>query len=331
MESKIKIDKKDKEILFHLDTDARAPLSGIAKKLGLSKQVVKYRIDRLIRDGVIQKSLLFVNGTKLGYVAYKFYIKLQNVDEVRLNKIVGDFVKSEAVVWVATCEGKYDLAIAPIARNNVEAYAFLNDLLLKYKDYVRDVTTLNYIDVSHLKKVHLVDKNRTIIESPFWGDEPEHYKLDKYEFGILSILCENARKSIVDIAEEIGTSVDIIQNRIKKLIRDKIIVGSTIILNKYLLGYEYHKILLKIRFYNKGEEKTFLDFVKSEKNIVDVVRMMGEWNYELDLEVRNIYDVHEIMMRVRNKFVKNIQGYDSLMILEEHKLNFFPMKSIYHS
>ena len=44
-----KIDKKDRRILYELDLNARQPLVSIAKKTGLSQQVVDYRIKRLER------------------------------------------------------------------------------------------------------------------------------------------------------------------------------------------------------------------------------------------------------------------------------------------
>lgn len=326
VQRQIKIDKKDKEILFYLDLDARAPISSIAKKIKTSKQVVKYRIDKLIEKKVIDKFLLFVNGTTLGYVAYKFYFQFKNIVEDQLNEIVEELKNHPLIVWITTCSGKFDLAIAPIARNNVHAYLILNEFFIKYNKYLGKIVPLNYIDVSHLKKVHLTKSKRYLIDAPFWGFEPKNYKLDKHEIGILSILCEDARRPIIKIAKEVGCTVEIIKNRIKKLIKDKVIAGSTIIINKALLGYEYHKILLNINFYSQEEEKSFLRFVKGEKNIVDVIRMMGGWNYEIDIEIKNAYELHKVLSKIRNKFPKNIQNYDSLMILKEHKLNFFPMK-----
>lgn len=328
MKNKIKLNKKDKEILFYLDMDARSPLSYIAKKTKLSKQVVKYRIERLIKNGVIEKFLLFINGTKLGYVAYKFYIQFQNIIEEKLDEIIRELEDHPLIVWVATCEGNYDLAIAPIARNNVHAFSILNELLVKYNEYIQDILPLNYIDVSHMKKVHMTEFNRDQIGAPFWGNEPEKYELDDYEIQILSILSEEARKPIIEIAKEIGCSVDIVNTRLKKLLKEGIIQGSTIIMNRFKTGFEYHKLLLKIRFYSDKEETFFLEFVKSEDNITDIIRMMGSWNYELDIEVKDIYEFHELMLRLRNKFPTNIKSYDSLMILKEHKLNFFPMKTL---
>lgn len=321
-----KLDKKDMAILYQLELDARIPLSKIAKKVKLSKQVVKYRIDRLIKNNVIEKFVLMTNSPKLGYLAYKFYIQLQNITERQQNNLIKELNKHPYLMWIVTCDGKYDMIIAPIAKNNVHAHEIQNELLTKYKKYIKTLLPLNYIDARHQKRSYLIDEKRKDFQAPFWGNEPENYKLDKYEIKILSILCQDARKPITEVAQEIGCSVDIVHNRLKKLTKDKVIQGSRIMINKSLLGYEYHKVLLNIRFDTDEEEKKFFTFLKNESNIIDVIRMMGTWNFELDIDVRNANEFHNIMMRLKNNFSKNIQNYESLLIFKEHKYDFFPLK-----
>ena len=49
----IELDKKDREILFHLSLNARASLSDLSRKTRLSKEVIHYRIKNLEKNGVI--------------------------------------------------------------------------------------------------------------------------------------------------------------------------------------------------------------------------------------------------------------------------------------
>ena len=48
------LDLKDKKILFALDFDARMSLTQLGKKVGVSKQVAKYRIENLAKRGIIK-------------------------------------------------------------------------------------------------------------------------------------------------------------------------------------------------------------------------------------------------------------------------------------
>ncbi|MBT3298252.1 Lrp/AsnC family transcriptional regulator [archaeon] len=320
------IDLKDKQILYQLELDARQSYSQIAKKTKTSKEVVKYRIDRLKEKGIINKFVLMINGPKLGYSAYKLYLKLRNISEKELNIMINDFKKNENIAWIVTCYGKYDLIIGTIAKDNYESFEINNQIQKDYQKFIHEVTPLNHIDIRHQKRTYIVDKKRTDKYSPFWGGKTQNYKLDEYEKAILSKLCENARKPIIKIASELKSPVDNIHRRLKKLIKDKIIEGSKVSLNKGLLEIQSYKILLQIRFQSLQKEKEFFNRSYQQNNIVNVVRMMGSWNYELDIDVTNITQLNEIMTELKNNFAEEIISYDTLQIFKQYKYNFFPIK-----
>ena len=50
----VKLDLKDRKILYQLDINCRQSNTQFGKKVGLSKQVVDYRIKRMEEDGVIK-------------------------------------------------------------------------------------------------------------------------------------------------------------------------------------------------------------------------------------------------------------------------------------
>lgn len=319
------VDKVDMKILFQLDMDAQQSYSSIAKKVKVSKQVVGYRIDKLIKRGVIEKFVLMINGPKIGYVAYKFYVQLRNTDQAEFDTIISEFVDNPNLLWVAACDGKYDIILGPMARNNVHAFQIMEALQKKYSLFINKIVPLNYIDAYHQKRTYLIGKDRETEKSVFWGDEPSYHKLDDYEIRILSCLCENARMPIVKVAEKVGCSVDVVINRIKNLKNDGIIQGSRILLNKQAIGYEYYKMLLSIRFEDPSQERMFYEFMRRQNEVIDVIRMMGEWNIELDIDVRDSFEFHKLVMRIKDKFSHVIQCYDSLQIFKEHKFHFFPM------
>jgi DNA-binding Lrp family transcriptional regulator len=49
-----KLDLLDRKILYELDFNSRIPLSILARKLNISKQVAKYRIDSLVKRDIIK-------------------------------------------------------------------------------------------------------------------------------------------------------------------------------------------------------------------------------------------------------------------------------------
>jgi Lrp/AsnC family leucine-responsive transcriptional regulator len=61
----IKLDLKDKKILTLLDEDARLSNSQIAKKVGLSKPAVEYRLKRFEKNNLIFQYYTIIDFTKL--------------------------------------------------------------------------------------------------------------------------------------------------------------------------------------------------------------------------------------------------------------------------
>ena len=49
----MKLDLKDRKILYELDSNARQSNSEIAKKVGLNKNTVNYKINRMTEEGII--------------------------------------------------------------------------------------------------------------------------------------------------------------------------------------------------------------------------------------------------------------------------------------
>ena len=60
------LNMKDRKILYYLDEDSSQSLSLLAKKTGLSKQAVAYRIDDLKKKGVLIKTCAIINLAALG-------------------------------------------------------------------------------------------------------------------------------------------------------------------------------------------------------------------------------------------------------------------------
>src|SRR3989344_5156973 len=77
-EKEVNLDLKDKKILFEMDFNARATYAELAKKIGLSKQGVEYKINNLVKKGVIKGFYPIINVPKLGFIYCRLLITLQN-------------------------------------------------------------------------------------------------------------------------------------------------------------------------------------------------------------------------------------------------------------
>ena len=82
------MDKKDKQILYYLDQNARMSYTQIAKLTKVTQETVRYRVNNLIKQGIIDGFITIINQPKLGITPYQIMLKLQNTDEEKKKRII---------------------------------------------------------------------------------------------------------------------------------------------------------------------------------------------------------------------------------------------------
>src|SRR3989338_1712438 len=96
--NKLELDKKDKDLLYLLDIDGRLTYSQLARRTKMSKQLVKYRIERLEGEGFIKGYFPIIDTSKLGYITFRLYLKFRNITPTKKEEIIS-YLKKQKSVW----------------------------------------------------------------------------------------------------------------------------------------------------------------------------------------------------------------------------------------
>lgn len=90
-----KLDLKDRKILYELDLNCRQSNAQIGKKVGLGRDVVAYRINRMQEEGIIKNYYALIDTFKLGYHMFRIYINFQYVTSKIKEEIIQYFVDNK--------------------------------------------------------------------------------------------------------------------------------------------------------------------------------------------------------------------------------------------
>jgi len=318
----IKLDKKDRKILYYLDLDSRQTLSQLAKKVILSKQVIDYRIKNLVKKGVISQFYTVINISKLGYTHYKLYFKFQNVDLNKEKEISGYWINSKNAIWVVFCRGRWDLAVSLLAKDTDELGEIITEFTNKYSNFILEKNILITQFSPVFTKTYLTEEKEK--KEFIYLGKIQNYELDETEKKILSILATNARIPILELMDKTNLTRDVINYRLKKLTKEGVISQYRVLVDLNKIGYKLYKIILRLQNLSLQKEKEFRDFVKYHANGVQFLKLLGNWDVELEFEVKDEEQLHQILSEIRNKFSDVIRDYDTLLIYKELKLNYFP-------
>jgi len=111
----INLDKKDIKILKVLDENFRVPFSKIAKKVGLSKNSVGLRFQKL--KNIMLHNTAGVNNKFLGYTLVKIFYIIDSFDKNVEDEIIHELKKLKKVVYAARHYGHYNLEVAMFVTN----------------------------------------------------------------------------------------------------------------------------------------------------------------------------------------------------------------------
>ncbi|MCB1804131.1 MAG: Lrp/AsnC family transcriptional regulator [Candidatus Competibacteraceae bacterium] len=105
----IQLDNTDKRLLQLLEANARASTVALARQLGISRGTVQNRIDRLLRQGVIQQFTIRYNESiERSFLRAHVLIKVTPKMDARLHARLRKLTEVSAVYSVS---GNYDIML----------------------------------------------------------------------------------------------------------------------------------------------------------------------------------------------------------------------------
>ncbi len=141
-------------------------------------------------------------------------------------------------------------------------------------------------------------------------------EIDKKELKLLSILEEDARQSLSNMAKQMHTSQQLISYLLQSLEKRRVILGYYTLINLAKLGYTSYRTMLRLSNVDERKRKEIIDYLAKHKNILWLVEVGGRWDLLVNFMAKNIIHYSNILRKFRNKFSENIQNYDVLTTIE---------------
>jgi Lrp/AsnC family transcriptional regulator for asnA, asnC and gidA len=135
-----RLDDTDRQIVALLLKDGRMSSAEITRRIGrLSERSVRYRIDRLVRGGVILVSAV-VQPHALGYTVIGDV--MLEIAPGKVREVAEKLAEFDNVSYVAGSVGDGDLSIQVYARSNEELLRFVDEVIGKVPGVTRTRTVM---------------------------------------------------------------------------------------------------------------------------------------------------------------------------------------------
>jgi Lrp/AsnC family leucine-responsive transcriptional regulator len=313
----LKLDLKDKKILYELDINSRESFSVIAKKVGLSKNSVIERVKKLRELGIIRSYHVWIDEAKLGFMHFRIYLNLKNASPQKENEIIEFLARKKIVTWVGSMDGAFNLGALVITKNINELHELWDELFSRYVNFIQDRLLAIVAKKDYYSKAYLIQKKSDKKIPLLTLSNKED--ISTLDFKILKMLSSDARIPVISIAEKTNSTPKTIISHIKELEKRKIIIGYTANLDLDKLGFQRFRVSFILFRLTPEKIASFHNYALTHPNIIIDEEIVGGDDYEVEINVKDISELRKIIEDIKSKFSDIIQDYHILHIFREDK------------
>jgi len=318
-----KIDTTDLKILSELEENARKTDSEIAKKLKTSQQVISYRIKRLEENKIIDGYFTIIDFVALGYTGYRVLIRLDYFDKESYKSLIEYLMAHENMLWIVECDGRWDLLVNFMAKSSVSFDSIFKEFRHKFVQ-VQNFDILMHVEGIFFGREYNPKKYRDIKERISFGGEIKKLNFDKTDLKILQTISRNARMNVVEISSRTGISINTIISHIKSMKKSSLIQSFIPLVHLEKIPMFAYKALIKLQNITIQKEKEMISYLSMRSGVFVVVKLIGAWDFEIELEFKNKEDLVKFKHEFRELFKDVIKDFELLSLHHEYKYNYFP-------
>ncbi len=291
-----KLDAKDYEIFRELDINFRQSFSKIGKKVGLSKNSIALRFEKL-KEYTLH-NMVGLNNEIIGLTMIRVYYSFDFYNDKTEKAIIREAKKYKNIQWIAKYYGTYDIGIGLLVDN-------IDDLVFQISRFDEKFAgRINKKEIQIICKQHFFRYNFLHDKPISWVsriDKSQKKKiLTDVDKKILSVILYNPRINIVEVARILRISPKTVFTRIKLLEKSGVIMGYFMTIDPKKFNHDTFKLLMQ--FQNLKRIKEFEDYISSIKNIKFFARMLGMGDYEIDFIYPNAAELQKQIELMKEKF-----------------------------
>jgi len=310
------LNESDFKLLSYLYHHQREPVTKIAKAVKLSRGQVDYKLNKYIKEGLIRKFVSVFNYSKLGYNYYAILL-LRFEKPPYKNKFIEGLAKNKNCISWGNVFGKYELYVNCIFKDETEFSKFIGNLISNSQYPLLDSLVIKpfFAEMYPLKLFRHKDRENFLIID----NTNKKIKLDDKDMKILKALNEDGRIRLIDIASKSRISSESALYKLKKLYKEKVVLGSRMQFDMEKLGYSYSIISLNIKNFSEKNKEKIKRFVRQSEFTNSLIFSLMKPNCIIQLFYKEEAELRKVIDQIRKLFSDESVDIDILMLDQEEK------------
>ena len=303
--------KYDLNVLYLRAENARSKLKEIAQNLHKSSPRLKYNLAIMEKEGLLRDPYCVFDYSYFGLLLFRVYFKGGYISEQDKNTIITKLRENPYITTIYEFTSEFDLTIEFSTPNPSK---FNKEL----KKIATEIPTLNNYKislnlVSHIYPRHYLLKNPLLqqlyVERIVGGDR-EREQFSSEELNVIKHLLLNPTERLTSLARK--TDLNIIK-------------GFKYHIDTNALGVYHFRLFLKIHNTTVEREAQLMEFLTQTKEIVQMNKIVGDWDMEIDIQTFDKTKTRAILLQLREQFKELIERFNVIEFYSYYKRSFLPL------
>lgn len=140
------------------------------------------------------------------------------------------------------------------------------------------------------------------------------HSMDALDVRLVSLLRENARLSVATLAKQLGVSRGTVQNRIDKLVEQRVLLGFTV---RTAPEAASHRIRAVTTIRTEGDADVVLRTLRGYPAVRALHTTNGRWDIVAELATDTLQEFDDVLRQIGK--VKGVANTETSLLLSTHK------------
>src|SRR3989338_8540230 len=258
-----------KKILKLLAINCRYTNKDIAQAIGMSEDIVRYHIEKLIEKEKMSHFTAFFDFKHVGMYHHHYLIRLKDISQ----NMIAELTRIKEIFFINTSSGSYDLQLIIAHKDDEELLAIKQQIDFLLKDNIADSMMLKfYVQYKWSNVLPVYDvaiKKPSNKKNPVYKLNREDWhqqssdimpplKITEAEKKTIKALIKDPRASYTQISRQTDQSIESVRQQIYRFVEKEYIGSFGIFPDMHKYGYFTSCIMLNIQGLERAKLQSYI-------------------------------------------------------------------------
>lgn len=314
--SGITLSDLDRRILWAIELAADKSSKTIAEQLDIKPHVVRYRIRKFLKNGLIKSPRAIVNLEKLGLFEGIIYLSFEPISKEEREAFIARSKKNPEITEIFETIGKYDVVLY-CCLSSVENFKKLYSKITNSEVHLFERKGFSIKTNSKIfKRSFLISKEPDFIQTNY---STKTTSISSRDWQIVKALAKGRKPE--DIPEAT------FERRKKALEQSEVILSYYYPVIPESLGLQLCFVMISLNDSSEETCKKIFEYSRTSARITRIHSTIGEWDFVIVAEVEHLSELGFIRQEISTLLSRSITAIETLVSANTVKKKSLPSVS----